>query len=93
MLAEALALGRPVVATDSLGDTATLLGQGKWGRLVPVGDHKGMADEILAALDDPNPPDGRIRAADFRPASTTAAYLEGLWPKSQLVGKSIRHSL
>jgi glycosyltransferase involved in cell wall biosynthesis len=92
VIAEALALGRPIVATDSLGDTATLLGQGKWGRLVPVGDPERMADAILTALDDPNPPDGRIRAADFTPARITAAYLDVLRPKSKQTAESFDHS-
>lgn len=75
VIAEALALGRSVVATDCPGDTAELLERGKWGRLVPVGDHAAMAAAILAALDESNPPDGRVRAADFAPSKTTASYL------------------
>ena len=39
-----------------------------------------MADAILDALDDLNPPDGRTRAADFSPASTMGAYLKVLLP-------------
>lgn len=80
VVAEGLALGRCIVATDCPGDTAELLGHGKWGRLVSVGDHERMADAILAALDDPQPPDGRIRAADFAPAKITSAYLDVLLP-------------
>jgi glycosyltransferase involved in cell wall biosynthesis len=80
VVAEALALGRSVVATDCPGDTARLLGHGKWGRLVPVGDPERMADAILRALDDPDPPDGRVRAADFAPAKITSAYLDVLLP-------------
>lgn len=91
VIAEALALGRPIVATDSLGDTATLLEQGKWGRLVPVGDPERMADAILAALDDPTPPDGRIRAGDFTPARITAAYLNVFRPKSEQTDETFGH--
>jgi glycosyltransferase involved in cell wall biosynthesis len=80
VVAEALALGGSIVATDCPGDTAELLGHGKWGRLVPVGDPGRMAVAILAALGDPNPPDGRIRAADFSPASAAEAYLKVLLP-------------
>lgn len=78
VIAEALALGRSIVATDCPGDTAELLGHGRWGRLVPVGDPGHMADAILAALDDPIPPDGRIRAAEFSPSKTASAYLNVL---------------
>lgn len=81
VIAEALALGRPVVATDCPGDTAELLGHGQWGRLVPVGDPERMAAAIVAAMDDRHPADGRIRAADFSPVKNTSAYLEFLLPR------------
>lgn len=82
VIAEALSLGLPIVATDCPGDTAELLGHGRWGRLVPVGDPKSMAAAIMAALDDPCPLDVRGRAADFSPAKNTAEYLSILLPKS-----------
>ena len=81
VIAESLALGCPVVATDCPGDSAELLGRGKWGRLVPVGDPERMAEAILAALDDRNPPDGRIRAADFAPSKIASAYVDVLLQK------------
>jgi len=81
VIAEALTIGRSVVATDCPGDTAELLGHGKWGRLVPVGDTENMAEAILAALDDPSPPQGHIRAADFSPSKNAAAYLDVLLPQ------------
>lgn len=81
---EALALGLPVVATDCPGDTAVLLEHGRWGRLVPMSDPASMAAAILAALDDPASPDGRIRAADFSPARTLRAYLRVLLPDHDL---------
>lgn len=81
VIAEALALGRPIVATDCPGDTAELLEHGRWGRLVPVGDAVRLADALLAALDDPTPPDGRVRAADFAPEKITSAYVDVLLSK------------
>ncbi len=92
VIAEALALGRSIVATDCPGDTAELLGHGKWGRLVPVGDSEHMANAILAALDDPNPSDGRIRAADFSPASTVGTYLKVLLPGIGTEASKLRQS-
>ncbi|MCI0422990.1 MAG: glycosyltransferase, partial [Acidobacteria bacterium] len=92
VVAEALALRRSIVATDCPGDTAELLGHGKWGRVVPVGDPGRMADAILAALDDPNPPDGRIRAADFSPARTVDAYLKVLLPGLGTEASGMRQS-
>ena len=48
-----------------------------------------MAEAILAALDDPELPDGRIRAADFSPSKITSAYLKVLLPKfDHLAGSS-----
>ncbi len=81
VIAEALSLGSSIVATDCPGDTAELLGHGKWGRLVPVGDVKSMASAIVAVLDEPHPSDGRVRAADFSPVKITADYLSILLSK------------
>lgn len=93
VIAEALALGRPIVATDCPGDTAELLGHGKWGRLVPVGDPERMADAIQVTLDDPYPPDGRVRAADFSPSKITSAYLNVLLPKIDHAADVFRQSV
>jgi glycosyltransferase involved in cell wall biosynthesis len=81
VIAESLALGCPIVATDCPGDTAELLGHGKWGRLVSVGDVKSMAEAILEAIDDPNPSNGQARASDFTPARNASAYLDVLLPQ------------
>jgi glycosyltransferase involved in cell wall biosynthesis len=51
-LIEALAAGRPVVATD-VGGTPDLLGRGARGRLVPVGEPRALAQAILETLDRP----------------------------------------
>jgi glycosyltransferase involved in cell wall biosynthesis len=80
VIQQALACGTPIVATDCPGGTSEILENGRWGRLVPVADPESMAAAILASLDDPNPPDGRIRAADFTPEKTTRAYLDVLLP-------------
>jgi glycosyltransferase involved in cell wall biosynthesis len=52
VLVEALALGLPVVSTDCPSGPAEILENGKWGRLVPVGAPKALADAILAAMND-----------------------------------------
>lgn len=61
VLIEALACGCPVVATDCPTGPAEILAGGRYGRLVPVGDHAAMADAICATLDDP-PERSRLRA-------------------------------
>jgi glycosyltransferase involved in cell wall biosynthesis len=51
VLLEALALGLPVVATDAPGATATVLGGGQYGRLVPPdseGDLASVLSEVMA---------------------------------------------
>lgn len=58
VLAEALACGCPVVASDCPSGPAEILDNGALGRLVPVGDDIAMASAIGAALEqtapDPN---------------------------------------
>jgi glycosyltransferase involved in cell wall biosynthesis len=49
---EAMALGRPVVATD-VGGNRELVRDGETGLLVPCGDHRAMASAIGRVLDHP----------------------------------------
>ena len=48
---EAMALGTPVVATAAVG-TTDLIRDNENGLLVPVGDHRGLAEAILRLLTD-----------------------------------------
>ena len=75
---EALACGCPVVATDCLG-AREILQDGRWGRLVPVGNGEAMAEAMLATLDDPSHPERlRQRAMDFHLDRAVGRYLEVL---------------
>jgi glycosyltransferase involved in cell wall biosynthesis len=49
---EAMASGRPVVASDA-GGTAELIVPGVTGHVVPVGDSPATADRVIALLGDP----------------------------------------
>ena len=66
VLVEALATGCPVISTDCPSGPSEILKRGKYGRLVPAGDYKAMADAILQTLDAPtNREDLIARADDF----------------------------
>jgi glycosyltransferase involved in cell wall biosynthesis len=61
-LIEAMAAGRPVVATR-VGGTPDLLGSGERGRLVPAGEPEALARAVLETLDDPQGACARSLAA------------------------------
>ena len=50
VLVETLAIGTPVVSTDCPSGPKEILEDGKWGRLVPVGDVEALALSIQDAL-------------------------------------------
>jgi glycosyltransferase involved in cell wall biosynthesis len=53
VLVEALLCGCPVVSTDCPSGPAEILENGKYGKLVPVGNAYKLADAIYRTLDDP----------------------------------------
>ncbi len=53
VLIEAISCGTPVVSTNCLTGPREILDDGKWGRLVPVGDQQAMAEAIVQTLDEP----------------------------------------
>ena len=79
VLIEAMACGTPVVSTDCRSGPREILEDGKWGRLVPVGDWRAMADAIVETLDNPIPSDQLIsRASAFSADASIDRYLEVL---------------
>ena len=86
VLIEALACGTSVVSTDCPGGVREVLEDGKWGRLVPIGDDAALADAICQTLDNPMPPAELVRAASrYSTSASTRRLLELLdrvWAKT-----------
>lgn len=78
VLIQAMACGTPVVSTDCPSGPSEILENGRWGRLVPVGNVQALADAMLAALDDSRPPDVAARAREFGLDQAVAGYLDAL---------------
>jgi glycosyltransferase involved in cell wall biosynthesis len=85
VLVEAMACGTPVVSTNCPSGPAEILENGRWGRLVPVGDVDALADAMLATLAETTHADVATRAQDFGVEQAVAGYL-GL-----LLHQSITH--
>lgn len=79
VLIEAMACGCPVVVADCPGGVREILQDGRYGRLVPMGNAAAMAQAMLETLD--NPPSSerlRRRAMDFHVDRTVGRYREVL---------------
>ena len=76
VLAQAMACGTPVVSTDCRSGPREMLEDGRWGRLVGVGDWRAMAGAIEATLDAPMGGDAlRARAGVYG----VEGAVEGYW--------------
>lgn len=77
VLVEAMAVGCPVVSTDAPHGPREVLQDGRWGKLVPVGDHAALAAAIEATLRDPGNAAGRQAwARTFTVEACAERYLE-----------------
>jgi glycosyltransferase involved in cell wall biosynthesis len=81
VLVEAMACGTPVVSTDCPSGPAEILEDGKYGRLVPVGNPEALAEALIQEYNTPH--DSKLlkqRAADFSIERILPQYLEVLLP-------------
>jgi len=65
VLIEAMACGCPVVSTDCPHGAREVLENGKWGALVPVGDHAALAAAMEDALRTQPDPNALRKRAEF----------------------------
>ncbi len=78
VIAEALAVGTPVVSTNCESGPAEILANGKYGDLIPVGDIKAMAEAILSVLAGNTKPVDSAWLNQFRLETCTEKYLQVL---------------
>ncbi|MFO1418470.1 MAG: glycosyltransferase [Methylotetracoccus sp.] len=79
VIIEALAVGTPVVATDCPSGPREILQDGKYGRLVPVGDVAAVAAAIEQTLSQrPDADFLRQAAAPYEIENSTNAYLKAM---------------
>lgn len=79
VLVEAMFTGTPVVSTDCQSGPAEILANGKYGKLVAVGDIKGMAEAIASTLAESQDSIAlQQRAIEFSLSKALAQYIKVL---------------
>ena len=75
VVVEAMACGAPIISTNC-PSAAEILENGRWGRLIPVGDVGALAKTIQEVLDEASHPDVKSRARIFSVDKMTDQYLK-----------------
>ena len=79
VLVQAMACGTPVVSTDCDHGPREILEDGKWGRLVPVGNAEALAEAMIETLRDPTEPGLLVsRASVYSADAAVDQYMEVL---------------
>lgn len=79
VIAEAMAVGTPVVSTNCKSGPAEILENGTYGKLSPVGDPQALASAIIATLEQPIKSELlRQRAKAFSVDTVVEQYMEVL---------------
>ena len=75
VLIEALACGTPIISTDCPSGPKEILDNGKFGKLVPVGDDRQLAAAIIDHLSTNSTPKVlKQRAQEFRTENIASQY-------------------
>ncbi|HKA15377.1 MAG TPA: glycosyltransferase [Myxococcota bacterium] len=88
VIVEALAAGLPVACTDCPSGPREILGDGRYGTLVPVGNAERLAAAMAAELDAPRPRAVQIERAREFSARVFVERLLGRFDLAQPVGPS-----
>lgn len=75
-LVESIVCGTPVISFDSPSGPAELLENGRWGRLIAVGDTDALGNAILESLTNPYPLDLAERACHFYGRHIVGEYMK-----------------
>ena len=87
-LLEAMAAGTPIVASQTAGDAADVLENGRYGLLADAGDADAFAAALLRQIDRPIGPGDRVR--DYDAAGMTRRYHEVLTAATARAGVRAR---
>jgi len=76
VLIEALAVGTPIMSTDCPDGPREILAGGRYGKLVPVGDHRALSLAIEETLEHPEAPDSREATLPYEMQTACGKYAE-----------------
>lgn len=76
VLVEAMICGAKVVSTDCPSGPREVLEDGKWGRLVPVGEPEMLADAIFQQLTQTNETNPFFRVQGFDQKNIVRSYIQ-----------------